>query len=59
MDYTAYGSVDEEDLSLDRRGQIGRSTKWKKRRRPHSKKRRPSRPLTYIGQRSNKRLRRL
>ena len=59
MDYTADYDADEGGRRLDRTSEIGRSTKWRKRRRPTRKKRRPSRPLTYMGQRSNRRLRSL
>ena len=59
MDYTADSDVDERDRRLEHVKEIGRSPKWGKRRRSVRKSRRPAKPSTYMGQRSNRRLRRL
>ncbi|MCH2115186.1 MAG: hypothetical protein MK171_09800 [Pirellulales bacterium] len=56
MDYTARSRVDQ-DVQEDEENRNGRQ--WKKKRRATRKHRKPNRPATYMGQRSNTRKSRL
>ena len=56
MDYTANYDA---DYSSEQFPEVPRSRRWKKRRKPPRKHRKPSRPITYMGQRSNNRKTRL